>query len=221
MKKFESILKKNKIGIVFHAPGDNISLFSDYPLIREGIMKHFTEIVNAAEEIGARHITLHPGVYPAFKKANSGKDDFSKEYADYFSQVFYENILSLQENTKNTMLCIENYNFTDITMNVLDRILNDVPVFLTWDIAKTYDNQLNCNKQVEEFMLKNRNKIREIHAHDIIKGFRSHQTVTTGNIDFLKYHDIFMQPDIAITIEVRPREEATISKERLIEILSK
>lgn len=38
------------VGLAFHAPGDNVSLFSDYPAIREGIVKHFGRIIAAAEQ---------------------------------------------------------------------------------------------------------------------------------------------------------------------------
>ena len=31
--------------------------------------------------------------------------------------------------------------------------------------------------------------------------------------------DVFMQPDIAVTIEVRPREEALIFRSKLMEVL--
>jgi exopolysaccharide biosynthesis predicted pyruvyltransferase EpsI len=31
--------------------------------------------------------------------------------------------------------------------------------------------------------------------------------------------DVFMQPDIAVTIEVRPREEALISRDKLVQVL--
>lgn len=219
LKEIREYSEKNEIAIAFHAPGDNISLFTDYPSIRNGILEHFTKIINAAEALNARHITLHPGIYPSLKKAYSKEDDFSKEYEEYFSRVIYENVLYLQEVSKNTMLCLENYNLTEITMNALDSILKDANLFLTWDIAKTYDSKLNCNAKVEEYMFKNKNRIKEIHIHDIIKDFRSHQRVGSGGINFKKYHEILNQSDIAITIEVRPREEALISRENLMQIL--
>ncbi len=104
-------------------------------------------------------------------------------------------------------------------MSALDRIFKATPLFLTWDIAKTYDRKLNCNHEVEDYMYKNVDRIKEIHAHDAIKDFRSHQTIGSGNIDFSKYYDIFMLPDVSVTIEVRPREEATASRIALLNIL--
>jgi sugar phosphate isomerase/epimerase len=39
----------------FHAPGDDVSLFTDHPGIRDAVLRHFAEIVGIAEEVGARH----------------------------------------------------------------------------------------------------------------------------------------------------------------------
>jgi hypothetical protein len=61
-------------------------------------------------------------------------------------------------------------------------------------------------------MIKHKNRIREIHAHDMIKGFSQHQTIGTGSIDFIQCSEFFKQQNVAISIEVRPREEAEISK---------
>lgn len=221
IKTIRDYSKQKGVKLAFHAPGDNISLFSDYPAIREGILNHFTKIIKVAEKLNARHVTIHPGSYPALKKVKTKEDEFSKEYAKYFSQVLYENLYELAKVSTNVLICVENFNLTEITMEAISRLLQnkDIPIFLTWDIAKTYDGQLNCNYSVQDFMYKYKDKIREIHAHDMIKGFKSHETIGTGDLDFTQYREIFMQHDIAITIEVRPREEALISRDNLIKIL--
>lgn len=211
--------EKKGVGLAFHAPGDNISLFSDYLSIREGILNHFAKIIKAAEFLNASHVTVHSGSYPTLKKVRAREDDFSKEYSYYFSNILYENLLYLSKVSKNVKVCVENFNFTTITMNVLEKLFSDTTLFLTWDIAKTYDKDANCNKVVEEFMYKHRNKIKEIHVHDMIKGKKSHETVGSGDLDFFRYDNIFREDDKYVTIEVRPREEAKISKDKLIEIL--
>jgi sugar phosphate isomerase/epimerase len=219
LRKIRETAEKNKVAISFHAPGDNISLFSDYPLIRQGIINHFSKIFEKANLLGARHVTIHTGHYPSFNTSGSGNDDFEKKYAHYFADILYQNLYRLADVSGETLLCVENFKLTNVTMTVLEKVFAEgLPIYLTWDLAKTYDLQLNCNEKVEEFMRKHEDRIREVHIHDIKKGFRSHQTLGTGNLDLERYRSILSKPDIAITIEVRPREEAFISK-KMVESL--
>lgn len=204
----------------FHAPGDNVSLYTDYPAIRAGILEHFSSIIASAQHLQARHITIHPGAYPSLKKANAKTDDFIAAHHDYFGHVLYENIMHLADQAKDVLLCLENFNFTDITMETVDKLLaNTDRLFLTWDIAKTYDRSLQKEKLVESFMLKHCDRIREVHIHDIIKDFRSHQIVGEGGIDFSLYADLLRRLDIAVTLEVRPREAAKASRDSIISML--
>lgn len=219
LEKIRDYSEKKGVKLAFHAPGDNISLFADYPSIRKGIMEHYTNIINIAEKLNARHITLHCGEYPSLKKSNTNQDDFISEYSDYYSKVLYENLIELCSHIKNMYLCVENSNFNELTMNTLKTTFKNAPLSLTWDIAKTYDRKLNLDIRVENFMYNHLDRIREVHVHDVKKDFRSHQTIGCGDINFKKYQSVFIQPEIAITIEVRPREEATISKNKLLEII--
>lgn len=203
------------VGLAFHTPGDNISLYSDYPSIRSGIIEHFSRIIAAAESLGARHVTVHPGIHPSLKQVRTHEDDFIKEYESYFGAVLRENLLRLADHANDVLVCVENFHFTQITMRVIEGVLNECDrIFLTWDIAKTTDDS------VETFMRRWEHRIREVHAHDIIRGLdRSHQTIGDGYLDFRPCADLIARPDVATTIEVRPREAATISRDRLIEIL--
>jgi sugar phosphate isomerase/epimerase len=210
------------VGLAFHAPGDNVSLFSDYPSIRKGILEHFSAIIAAAEQLGACHVVVHPGICPSFKQANKKEDDFSREYHDYFGTILYENVLHLANQTRKVLLCVENHQFTPLTRGVVERLLADSDrVFLTWDIAKTYDNELRLDPAVEEFMWRHAARIREVHAHDITKGFKSHQVIGDGGIDFARYAALFQRADVAVTMEVRPREAATVSRDRLATMIRK
>ena len=208
------------VGLAFHAPGDNVSLFADYPAIRRGILKHFSAIIDAADVLQARHVTVHAGIHPSLKQANAREDDFSQEYEEYFSIVLYENLSYLAHRTTHALLCVENFHFTPLTMQVIAQLLADNDrLFLTWDIAKTYDIELQLNQTVEDFMRQHADRLREVHAHDIIPGFRSHQIIGEGGIDFARYADILGRPEIGVTIEVRPREAALVSRDRLVAVI--
>jgi len=208
------------VGVAFHAPGDNISLFTDYPAARSGIIEHFSLILNQAARLNARHVVVHPGLHPVFKKSGMTDDDFTVEYADYFVSVLCGNLEKLASVQSQTMLCVENFGFNPLVARALEQLwAADAPVFLTWDIAKGYNRELERDEAVETFMRSHLSYIREVHVHDIKRGFRSHQTLGSGDLDFGPYLDLMRQPGLAVTIEVRPREEALESLHRLRELL--
>jgi sugar phosphate isomerase/epimerase len=222
LQRIRCAAERAGVGLAFHLPGDNVSLFADYPAIRKGILEHFSAILSTAEQLGARHVVVHPGICPSFKQANKKEDDFTREYHDYFSTVLCENLLHLASQTRNVLLCVENVRFTALTRGVVERLLADTDkLFLTWDIAKTYDADLQLDAAVEEFMWQHAARIREVHAHDITPGFKSHQVIGDGGIDFRKYAALFRRADVAVTMEVRPREAATVSRDRLAAMVEK
>ena len=49
LREIKSYAGDNGVEITFHAPGDNVSLFCDYPLIRKGILDEFKLILEKAD----------------------------------------------------------------------------------------------------------------------------------------------------------------------------
>jgi sugar phosphate isomerase/epimerase len=220
LDRIRGFTEEKQVGMSFHAPGDNISLFTDYPDIRQGILDHLSMIIAKAERLNARHVTVHPANYPAFRQANPLYDDFEQQYSHYYGQIFYENLRYLTATSETVMVCVENFKFTLLTMNTLETLFhNRIPVYLTWDLPKTYSHELECDETVEAFMLRNQDHIKEIHVHDKKKWGNSHQNVGQGDVDFIKYRELFSLTDVAVTIEVRPREEALKSRDTLLEVL--
>jgi sugar phosphate isomerase/epimerase len=164
---------------------------------------------------------VHAGSYPSLRRANEAEDAFAEEYQEHFISVLYDNLSFLADRTRSILLCVENCGFTGLTMSVMERLLSDHDkVFLSWDIAKTYSRDLRLDESVEEFMRAHLARIREVHAHDIVPGFRSHQIVGEGGLDFRPYAKIINSPDVAVTVEVRPREAAKVSRDNLIAMLA-
>lgn len=217
LTKIRNQAESKGVRLAFHAPGDNISLYTDYPPIRRGIIEHFSSIILAAEKLNARHVTIHTGICPSLRQAHKKLDDFADDHRDYFRTVLYENISNLAEQVQSMFLCIENFNFTRLTMDTVDILLSENErLALTWDIAKSYDRELQRDEDVEDFMWKHCDRIREVHVHDIIKGGRSHQVVGEGGLEFVRYAPVLLRPDVAVTFEVRPREAALISRHRML-----
>jgi Sugar phosphate isomerases/epimerases len=199
LKNIRNYAELNGIRITFHAPGDNVSLFCDYPLIRKGILDEFSLILDKANKLNARHITFHTGHYPVYKKHDDIEYNFN---LDYYANVLYENLTYLIERCGDVLICVENSEVDEVKLNVIEK----AGTYLTVDTAKFTDDTL-------DFYIRNSNRIRELHIHDKIKGFRSHQTVGSGIVDFSLFTQ-FINDDVYITHEVRPVEAAKISCEK-------
>lgn len=121
--------------ITFHSPGDNVSLFCDYPLIRKGILDEFTLILEKANLLNVHHITFHTGNYPQFKMNDSKTFDLN---LDYYAEILYYNLRYLAERSENVLVCVENCELNTLKLNVIDRLLKDTALYLTLDTAKMY-----------------------------------------------------------------------------------
>jgi len=204
LRTIRDYAESNGIELTFHAPGDNVSLFADYPCVRRGNLEQFKRILEQANVLRARHITLHAGDTSAFKQSGSVGDDFLSAHAKYYEDVLYENLSEVIANAGDVLICLENYQFNGIIMRAAQRLIGEGRgLWLTLDVAKPYEY---------EFYRRNKDAIREMHIHDINPAIgRSHQTVGTGNIDFAFFKQ-FYGPDVYINFEVRPVEEAAKSK---------
>ena len=193
------------IELTFHAPGDNVSLFADYPCVRKGNLEQFKRILERANLLRARHMTVHAGDTSAFKKSGQqSDDDFLTAHAKYYEDVLYENLLDVLANAGGVLICLENHKLSEIAMRAAQRLIDENRgLRLTLDAAKPYEYA---------FYRGNQHAIREMHIHDFNPAIgRSHQTVGTGNVDFA-FFKRFYGPDVYLNFEVRPVEEAAKSK---------
>lgn len=216
LTKIREYAKEKGVVITFHAPGDNVSLFCDYPLIRTGILNQFKNIIEKANFLGARHITIHAGTYPIFKKSDTKNDDYSSIYKEYYENILYENLKELIISSNKTMICLENYNFNPLTISVAKKLINDgYALYLTLDTAKIYSRNFRINKEVFDFYTDFNDLVREIHIHDRNEQFGSHQVVGTGIVDFSLFREFIQNDNTYINFELRPIESAILAKENL------
>lgn len=208
--------KDKGIQLSFHAPGDNVSLFCDYPKIRQGIMDQFKLIIEKANKLGARHITFHTGNSPEFKKENCLTDDYTNIFGDYYKGVLYDNINELIRHTSDTLICIENSGFNKLIIQALETIISDNnSLYLTLDTAKSYKKDFQFDIQTFEFMNKHQDRIREIHIHDFNKEYGKHQMIGSGIVDFGVFDNYLFKDNIYMTFEIRPIQSANVSRHAL------
>lgn len=215
LTEIKKYAENNGVEITFHSPGDNVSLFSDYPIIRQGILDEFKLMLEKANVIGARHVTFHTGIYPMFKKSRERADDSN---ADYYENVLYDNLKTLIDNSGDVLVCVENSGLNRTARKAVQRLINDTKkLYLTLDTAKMYVSNNKLNEDDFGFFEKNKDFIREIHIHDKSDQLGSHQIVGDGYVDFLQFKPFFNE-DTYLNFEVRPVEAAKQAKDNLYKI---
>ena len=197
------------VELTFHAPGDNVSLFADYPCVRRGNLEQLERILEKANVLRARHMTVHAGDFSSFKQSGGKGDIFNITFAGYYEDVLYENLRHVLSHAGDVHICLENYHLGEVGMRAARRLIDEERgLYLALDVAKPYEH---------EFFFKNKSAIREMHIHDRNPAFGSHQTVGTGDVDFAPFKQ-FYGPDVYLNFEVRPVAEAAKSKLALEEL---
>ena len=206
-----SYAKDRNVELTFHGPCDNVSLFTDYPSIRAGILEQYKIILYKANLLNARHITLHTGRYPEFKAANKKENKYIFKYGAYYEDILHENIRKISDMSGTVLICIENDHFNSFIRKCVANLIAQEPIYLTVDIPKLFRKDITLDEDVYNFMHKNKALIREAHLHDYHMEYGRHQIIGEGKIDFTKFLELILQDNVYLNFEVRPKEAALLS----------
>ncbi|NLM03405.1 MAG: sugar phosphate isomerase/epimerase [Clostridiales bacterium] len=212
-QKIREKIEEEGIILSFHAPED-IPLYHLHENVRKAGLERFKECIDFAKDIGGKKITIHPGESVCFTQTDK-KIYLIDVYAKEYKKIFRESLIELRDHAKDEVeVCIENVgNFNQLIKDVLEELIPQGGLYLTWDIGHSYGKQEDI-----DFFKKNREYIRNCHIHDH-NGKQDHQVIGDGNIDFIEYFQILKDMDTSFIIEVRPIEKALLSREKLRKLL--
>ncbi|MCC5912173.1 MAG: sugar phosphate isomerase/epimerase [Clostridiaceae bacterium] len=202
-------IEKEGMVLSFHAPED-IPLYHLHPTVRRAGLNRLKECIDFAAEVGGSKITFHPGASVCFTQTDK-KIYLQDVYRYEFHTLFKEAIEEIRDYAKGKIIpCIENVgNFNEMIREVLEEVLPQGDLYLTWDIGHAYGQEEN-----QKFFIKNIQYVKNCHIHDH-NDISDHQVIGTGKIDFLYYFDLLKDQDISYIIEVRPVEKALESRENI------
>ena len=103
-------------------------------------------------------------------------------------------------------------------MKILEKFLEKRKLFLTWDIAKTYNKDGSIKKEEMKFFLKNIESIKNVHIHDVNK-VAGHQIIGKGFVDYKFFFNKLKRFDVNYIIEIRPHSNVIKSRDNLLKIL--
>ena len=127
LKEIRDYAKSKRVEITFHAPRRQCQpVLRLSASLRDGIMKQFKMIIKKANILEARHITIHAGDYPRFKKSGTEADDYTPSLQGITTRTFlYDNLGDLILSSKKTFICLENNQFNPLVVNVAKKLIQD------------------------------------------------------------------------------------------------
>ncbi|SDK93702.1 sugar phosphate isomerase/epimerase family protein [Natronincola ferrireducens] len=214
-KAIRARVEKEKIALSFHAPED-IPLYHLHDGVRKEGLERLKECIDFGAEIGGQKITFHPGDSVCFTQTDK-KIYLQEIYGGEFAKLLKESLIELRKHAMGKIMpCIENVgNFNGMIKKVLEELLPQGDLYLTWDIGHSYGKQGDI-----DFFMSNLKYVRNCHIHDH-NGVQDHQVIGEGKINFQYYFNQLEDIDTSFILEVRPVEKALISRENLQRILQK
>lgn len=208
------------VSISFHGPSDCLNLGTLYPEVRRAVLDRMKLCLNFARDVGAERFTVH--INPPFDFVFAGrKGTYLRDHWALYKNALRQSLVELSEHSRGEILvCVENDRLSKIAIEVLEEILPTENLFLTWDIPKSHTDEGKPIAQMENFLTRHLEKIRECHLHGQKPGKHSHDILGVGKIDFSHYLKLLVPQDVHFTLEVRPREDAFKSLKILEEMLS-
>jgi sugar phosphate isomerase/epimerase len=208
----------------FHAPGDDVSLTSTYPLIRTGIVDYFKSIIDFARDVSSKNtnMVVHSGITPSFRKGGSERDDFTAYHYDLFLSTLCENLEDLiKYGAPDVEIVLENYRWSSIEHEAIHHLVPrglklciDVPKLYSYDMELIEDDWIVFEQYKEA--------IEVVHLHDWSSNHGSHQIIGSGSIDFSKALTYLssIPRSLQYVIEVRPHNAASESLIKLESLLA-
>ncbi len=211
-KKIRDILERKNLRLTLHAHDDNVSLLETDTSLRQGILDYYGRLIETAHRLTTEIVTIHLGAPPTFPT----DDETALQYPmndlqgwQAAATASLEELVALT--TAGPLICIENVNLSPLVREVLQPFLDSKRLGLCWDIAKS-----EADTKLEAYLRRNLAHIKQVHLHDIDDAGRSHRIIGTGRIDFRSYlEDLSKVNVLDYCIEVRPRESAKASLDRL------
>ncbi len=209
-RQIDAFRSDKGLSVSLHCPDHVTSLFTFSPPLVEGIFGYYDAMFVFAESIGARLVTVHVGGPSSFGTDTEPRVRIPAQDAPVYLQTLETNLRRLVDlSAGRFILCVENYQMDPMHFDVLQPYLDRSELALCWDLAKTYDGQLNINEPIETYFRRNIGFVRQVHLHDLRVDDHSHKVVGSGGIDFLRFlPDLAQANVIDFCIEVRPREKA-------------
>ena len=220
LREIRALADDSGVRLSFHAPGESVGMYTDFPLLRRGLLDQMKLILDRAGQLNAHHVVFHLLRPPAFLRADTRLDEIQTRFRDHYKAVLKENLTELANSGGTVIVTVENCHLESIAIESLDEMFQQgTDLFLSLDWAKLHRADGSRDDDQYRFFQRHSPRIREIHLHDMDMAGTQHLAVGEGRLDFGLLFSQFYDGSQWLTLEVRPLEEAARSKAALMTLL--
>jgi sugar phosphate isomerase/epimerase len=218
-RRIQEFAMSKSVSISFHGPSDYLNLGTLYPEVKRAVLDRTKLCLDFARDVGAERFTIH--IDPPYDFVFAGRrGTYLRDHWTQYKNAIRESLVELVEHSRGKVqICVENDRLSGIAMEVLEELLPTANLFLCWDIPKSHTDTGKPIHEVEDFLMRHLDKVRECHLHDQKPGKYSHDILGVGKIDFSRYLKLLVPKNVHFTLEIRPREDAFKSLKILGDIL--
>lgn len=207
-RSIREVAASKNVSISFDGPSDYMNLGSVYPEVRKAVLDRMKLCIDFSRDINAQRFTIHIDLPFDFVFAGR-KGTYLKDHWTIYKDTLTQSLVELVEYSQGEVLiCVENDRLSKLAIEVLEELLATGRIFLTWDIPKSHTNTGEPIVEMENFLIRHLERVRECHLHDQKPEKPSHDILGVGKIDFSHYLKILVPQDVHFTFEIRPRENA-------------
>ena len=209
-RRIREYAESRGVSLSLHAPSDNLNLVAPYPEIRRAILHRMSLSLQLAADFRAERFTIHPSAPPNFASGGE-KGSYLRNHWEIYRGALRESLKRILGMAGGVVqVCVENSPLDELTEEGLEELFEDgEDLFLTWDILKSLDPSHGAQvERVRSFFLRNLDRVRECHLHDMRPGGHGHDLLGVSDIDFSPYLRLLASYDVHFTLEIRPRENA-------------
>lgn len=188
--------------LIIHGPFTALSLVSGHKLINQTSTKIYKKFINQAIALGAKLMTVHTGRYPTYYDSSKAIELFYQNFQQLLSYAGKKLVLT----TENMPIGHGAQNYLP-SLEELNNIFKLIPnINYTLDVGHCLEN----GEDFYQFIKQNKDKIKNIHLHNGIKGGTAHYGLQhPGDLD-LKFFLNFLNKinyQNFLTIEVLTNED--------------
>jgi sugar phosphate isomerase/epimerase len=217
-RRIRQYAESRDVSLSFHAPSDNLNLVAPYPEVQRAVLKRMRLSLRLAQDLGAERFTVH-STAPLNFASDGKKGTYLQDHWQVYKTALSESLKGILESAGRVQVCVENAPLDELTEEVLEDLLNEENLFLTWDVPKSLDPAHGSPpERVEAFLLHHLNRIRECHLYDRRPGGYGHDQLGAGSLDYGRYLKLLAPHDVHFTLEIRPRENAYTSLLKIKEL---
>jgi sugar phosphate isomerase/epimerase len=214
--------RETGVVLAIHAP-EEISLVSPHPSLHGAGVERMKDFIVLARDIGAEVVTCHLGGNYLHWATGDAKILYPHQlYTNQMRRSILGGLPGLARfaDDAGVKLSLENAGYfgREVVQETLKEVLDDAPLYLTWDLG--HSNTAGGKREgQEEFMTAHLDSVAFFHLHDNDGTRDAHSVLGTGTVDLRKAIDVARLARAPVSIEVRPRDLVPACIEALLEAI--